>query len=68
MRTILCLSFFIYALGADELRVNRGILPGGMIDDKKLLLHEEIFGDENLCAARREHPGNRGQDVSKNKE
>ena len=37
MRTILCLSFFICALGADELRVNRGILPGGMIDDKKLL-------------------------------
>ena len=37
MRTILCLSFFICVLGADELRVNRGILPGGMIDDKKLL-------------------------------
>ena len=37
MRTILCLSFFICALGADELRVNHGILPGGMIDDKKLL-------------------------------
>ena len=37
MRMILCLSFFICALGADELRVNRGILPGGMIDDKKLL-------------------------------
>ena len=37
MRTILCLSFFICALGADELRINRGILPGGMIDDKKLL-------------------------------
>lgn len=37
MRTILCLSFLICALGADELRVNRGILPGGMIDDKKLL-------------------------------
>lgn len=37
MRTILCLSFIVCALGADEPRVNRGILPGGMIDDKKLL-------------------------------
>ena len=38
MRIILCLSCLIFALGAEELRINRGILPGGLIDDKKVLL------------------------------
>lgn len=37
MRTILCLFLFVTFLGAEELRINRGILPGGLIDDKKLL-------------------------------
>ena len=37
MRTILCLSFIACVLSATELRVNRGILPNGMIDDRRLL-------------------------------
>jgi len=37
MRTILCLSFITCVLSATELRVNRGILPNGMIDDRRLL-------------------------------
>ena len=30
----------------------------GSVDDEKLLLQEKIFGDESLCAARREQFGN----------
>ena len=37
MRMILCLSFIACVLSATELRVNRGILPNGMIDDRGLL-------------------------------
>ena len=37
MRMILCLSFIACVLSATELRVNRGILPNGMIDDRRLL-------------------------------
>ena len=44
MRTILCLSFIACVLSAAELRVNRGILPNGMIDDRRLL------GELNLHA------------------
>lgn len=36
MRMILCLSFITCVLIADELRINRGILPNGMIDDRSL--------------------------------
>ena len=37
MRMILCLSFITCVLSATELRINRGILPNGMIDDRSLL-------------------------------
>ena len=37
MRMILYLSFIACVLNATELRVNRGILPNGMIDDRGLL-------------------------------
>ena len=30
----------------------------GSIDDERLLLQEEVFGDKGLCAARRERFGN----------
>ena len=37
MRAILSLLLIISAVQAAELRVNRGILPGGLIDDRRLL-------------------------------
>ena len=40
----------------------------GPVDDEKLLLQEEIFGDESLCAAGSEHLGNRRQDVGESDE
>ncbi len=40
----------------------------GSIDDKKLLLQDEIFGDEGLRTARPEQLGNRGQDVGEKQE
>ncbi len=36
--------------------------------DEKLLLQEEIFGDEHLRTARSEQFDNRGQDVGENNE
>jgi len=44
------------------------LIRHAQVDDEKLLLQEEVFGDERLRATGREHLGNRGQDVSKNKE
>ena len=40
----------------------------GPVDDEKLLLQEEIFGDESLCAAGSEQFGNRRQDVGESDE
>ena len=40
----------------------------GSVDDEKLMLQEEIFGDERLRAARSEQSGNRGQNVGENNE
>ena len=37
MRAILSLLLIVSAVQAAELRVNRGILPGGLIDDRRLL-------------------------------
>ena len=37
MRAILSLLLIVSAVQASELRVNRGILPGGLIDDRRLL-------------------------------
>ena len=37
MRAILSLLLIAGAVQAAELRVNRGILPGGLIDDRRLL-------------------------------
>ncbi len=40
----------------------------GPVDDEKLLLQEEIFGHESLCAAGSEQFGNRRQDVGESDE
>ncbi len=50
------------------MRCEIGSSQPGSIDDKKLLLQDEIFGDEGLRAARPEQLGNRGQDVGENNE